>query len=88
VDNAAERSRTKGQARGRIVLADRARVQMRMRAGDADQESDDAGLRVAETKLHATFVTGTFIMIVAPASRRRFSFVIHNPVVGCHGNCE
>jgi hypothetical protein len=61
---------------------------MLMRAGDARQESDDAGLRVAETKLHASFVAGIFIIIAVPASRRRLSFVIQNPVVGCHGNCE
>jgi hypothetical protein len=61
---------------------------MRVRAGDADQESGDAGLRVAETKLHATLDAGIFTMIAVPASRRRFSFVMKHPVVGGHGDCE
>jgi len=31
-------------------------------------------LRVAETKLHAAFVAGIFIIIAVPVSRRRFKF--------------
>ena len=48
---------------GRIVRASRARVQMRLRVGDAHQESDDDGLHVAEMKVPVTFAEGTLVII-------------------------
>jgi hypothetical protein len=36
---------------------------MRLRVGDAHQESDDGGLHVAEMKVPATFAEGTLVII-------------------------
>ena len=40
---------------------------MRVRVGDAHQESDDAGLHVAEIEVPAAFVARTFVIIAVTA---------------------